>query len=510
MKSEDKQDIARELAPVAPLGRRLSDLSDGRKSPFLKEELLDKVRYFAILVITEMAEKLLGKKLFVKIFGDELDLVSRSTKYLLQALLESRVLETFSFFPTPPDWPKIIYATSSLTPVQRESGRETKLVGSNGDAVALDHDAAARVALAEALERHSLCVYNPDRLVKGSFEELKSQGAVNPQKFSAFSEKQLENLDYRKRHWFDETTVFRWIEAKSLLDNRKYLVPAQLVFMFYELLEGEPIIRRTTTSGAAAGSSWKMAAYNALCETIERDSFMIFWLNRLAPPKIDLSSVQSEFLQNILKETRKHNISIEVLDLTTDLGVPTVGAISLDQQGRYPIHISTRTGLDIQSAIERVVLDHLKVGLWDSFFPEETTREINALAPRLRSIRHRQIFWADPPNQKEIEFLLKGPTTKTFKKEKTETSYSQRLQVLTNIIKNQGLEAYLVDATSTAAKDAGLIVLMSLIPGLYPMYLDEDYKYLGIKRLYDSPVKMGYLKNPRREEEMNQTPHPFV
>jgi ribosomal protein S12 methylthiotransferase accessory factor len=56
----------------------------------------------------------------------------------------------------------------------------------------------------------------------------------------------------------------------------------------------------------------------------------------------------------------------------------------------------------------------------------------------------------------------------------------------------------------------GFRVVKVVIPNLHPLYLDEKHPYLGGKRLYDVPVKLGFLKNPRKEDEFNKISHPFL
>jgi len=60
------------------------------------------------------------------------------------------------------------------------------------------------------------------------------------------------------------------------------------------------------------------------------------------------------------------------------------------------------------------------------------------------------------------------------------------------------------------AKEFGLTILASLVPRLCPLYLNEHYKCLGVRRLYEAPVRMGIFKNPKKEEEMNPVPHPML
>ncbi|MBI2003774.1 MAG: hypothetical protein HYS78_02250 [Parcubacteria group bacterium] len=128
------------------------------------------------------------------------------------------------------------------------------------------------------------------------------------------------------------------------------------------------------------------------------------------------------------------------------------------------------------------------------------------------NITQRGLWWSQLKSIKKIEWLLKGPEKSLAirKNESVEESFSVKLDELKNLFSKSGYEIYLADATSLLAEKYGLYIVMSLIPGFYPLYLDERYKYLGIERLYNLPIKLGYLKEARREEEINIVPHPMM
>src|SRR3989344_3167169 len=280
------------------------------EKPFSGSSFLNAILARIVSMFLEALETLLGKKLFTKGFGDELDYIEPKILRFVLRLVDENIIRSMSFKYPIPDWPKVICAHLSLEPITVPSGIPREISGSVGDGAAFDHNTAATKALAECLERYSVCNYDPNGLIRGSFSELKNKGALDPNLFKAFSDKQLKDPVYYKNHYFDHSTRFSWTRAISFIDEKQFFVPAQLVFLLYETLEGEPIIRGMTTSGAAAGSSREMAAYNAICEAIERDSFMIFWLNKLTSPVIDLSDTDksitgdvSLFSQKIINES---------------------------------------------------------------------------------------------------------------------------------------------------------------------------------------------------------------
>jgi ribosomal protein S12 methylthiotransferase accessory factor len=505
-----KEGLEREAAFIEPVHRRIASWTSEQEKPFAEKSLFAALAEKIFLKICKALESALAAKLFVKAFGDEFDFVDSGIKKLIAKLLDKEVIGSFRFHLPPSDWPKMICANAPLKQIKLPSGMVRQVGGTTGGGCGFDHNAAAGKALAEALERYSLCVYDPQKFIWGSFQELERRSAVDPRKFACFSEKQFKDRSYFKDHYFDAQTRFQWTHAQSLFDSQRYLVPAQLVFMPYERGEGEPIIRQTTTNGAAAGSSWEMAAYNALCEAIERDAFMIFWLNQLAPPKINLLNVQNPVLKAVLEQCRRCAINITLFDITTDLEIPTVLAVLLNTSGGgQAVQVSASADLDIEKAMLHAVPECLKAFFWKDI-SADAIQKVKALAPHLRTIEQRRIFWADRAKTKHMEFLFQGPEKPLRINKFAGLPDGKKLEAMKQILKNKNGEVYLADATSPLAKEAGLTVLMSLIPGLYPLYLNEHYKYLGIRRLYETPVRLGYLGEPKKEEELNPVPHPFL
>ena len=503
-------EIEREMAFISPIRSKIDDLISKEEIPFIARSAVNILIGKIFVKICEIVESLLGVQLFVKVFGDEFDHVDTKLKKLLNLLLIEGIIESFQFKLPIPEWPKVIYASASLNSIQLPSGISQRLSGTTGGGCALDYNTATEKALAEALERYSLSHYDPLNFIQGTFEDVKYKNPLDIRTFENFSEKQLQDPVYYKNHYFNEKTKFGWVLAQSFLDSKERIVPAQLAFLFYETGEGEPTIRQTTTNGAAAGSSWEMATYNAICENIERDSLMIFWLNRLAPPKIDLSSITDQKTKDVIDQCRRYRINLTVFDITTDLSVPVfLGVVLDDTKGRYAVHVSPRADLDSNAAIFHAVVDSLKVGVSKNVSMDEID-SANKKAQDLRTLDDRRLFWANPERLKDIEFLFQGLTRPVPGNKFATTTYSEKLAELKRIFETRQSEIYLVDVTAPAARESGLTVLMSIIPELYPLYLSEHFKYLGIKRLYDAPVKMGYLNTPRKEEEMNPVPHPML
>ena len=86
-----------------------------------------------------------------------------------------------------------------------------------------------------------------------------------------------------------------------------------------------------------------MALYNGICELIERDAFLIHWLNKISPPGIDHSAAKNPNVRRLLDLYRRYRIDVALFDITTDLGVPVIFAAVRDPSpGRPKLYVSMR------------------------------------------------------------------------------------------------------------------------------------------------------------------------
>jgi len=475
----------------------LDEYIDALENPFAEDAavlpILKKIgRKFAYSL-----ENFIGNKIYIKKQVSPLDHIPPKFRKVVARLVKEGII-TNCYNPRPiPDWPHI--------PALRIT-----CGGLNPAGCSLNYEEAAKKTIAECFERYSLTIYDNNKFIYGSWTELKSKGALNPRLFSGFSQNQMQKENYAK-HRLDDNSKFMWTEAKSIFDKKKYLAPAQLIYLGYKSEKEEPVIRQTTTSGAAAGSSYDMALYNALCEAVERDSFVIHWLNKIAPPRINLDDVINESVRRLLSEYKKFNIDFAVFDITTDLNIPSVLTVIRDNApGRIKVYAAPRADLDIENAIKSSLSEALVAGFINESTPEEIKIWSSKEQENIKNIKDRLIYWSDPKRTGEADFLYKGSFKTLSVNEHRGADAKEKLPALKEILKNLGFDAYVVDATVPLAKEFGLTVLASLVPQLCPLYLNEHYKYLGVRRLYEAPVRMGILKNPKKEEEMNLTPHPML
>ncbi|MCW1920577.1 YcaO-like family protein [Rhodobacter sp. KR11] len=143
------------------------------------------------------------------------------------------------------------------------------------------------------------------------------------------------------------------VPARDLLSGQIVPVPAQRVYLDWAATLGEPLICDATSTGCAAGATGAEATLTALWECIERDALALWWYGGApaAPLALDLIDRTQPRL-NWWLEARPR--VTRLYDLTTDIGLPVVAAVSSDPDGRNVALGSAARPLRAEAALSAV------------------------------------------------------------------------------------------------------------------------------------------------------------
>lgn len=398
------------------------------------------------------------------------------------------------------DEPKLysyaIYFRDKYSPISNEDAMAS--------GVSFNKKRALLKVLGETIERYLLSTNNNKKFIYKCYEELVSggQSALNPNDI-------IQVLDKRIRPQNALLTNLHWISGKSLLSNKNILVPAQLIYVPYVYDRTEVVLQRPISTGAAAGSSIDDALYRGICEVVERDAFMIAYLNKLPSPQVDLSSMRNKEIDNIINVFKRYRLEPIVLDLTTDLKIPAFAAIALDRTGLGPaVSVGLKAGFNVKEAIIGAIEESLMVrfGTRDQFAYEGLNNKGKKI---VSAIDDRTRFWFPLSSIEHLDFWLKSKILKKINIK--DFDYGKNtLKTAIELLKEKKMDLVYVDIADREIKRYGFTVLKVIIPQLHPLYLDESYPYLEGKRLYDTPVRMGFFKKARTENQLNKITHPFL
>ena len=233
-----------------------------------------------------------------------------------------------------------------------------------------------------------------------------------------------------------------WHRARHLRDGREVLLPADLC------LRRPPAAQDFAppfplSTGSAAGTSWHAAALHGLFELIERDAASLWWRGgsrgRAVPPAVEASA---QALLQALRAGVPAPRRSWLLDITTDIGVPAVAALSCGPDGfGFAFGLAARRTL--QAAARSAVLELCQIELAQAVV-EAKRRERGEAALNERDRSHLQratAINADScallhPASGEVEHLsIDAPDPQ------------DALQLIVRRLAERGIETYALDLT---------------------------------------------------------------
>ena len=361
----------------------------------------------------------------------------------------------------------------------------------------------ARVsALAESLERYCGVFDGTERRIRASFAML-GDVAIHPNACMGYSDRQYAERDASNRrghkaHWvpepFREDAEIEWTPLWSLSAEKTRYLPTSFCYFGYR--SPDPLFARADSNGCAAGSVPEEAVLQGLLELVERDAVAIWWYNRLQRPAVDLESADDPYVSALGRHYGELRRELWALDVTSDFGVPTFAAISkrVDTAEEDVIY-GFGAHLDPSVALVRALTElNQSLEAVPAGTGPESTQTYRGGPDAVRW--WRTVRTADAP------YLMPDPE-----------AAPRRLQDFKNVASDDLLQDILLCARMAAARgieilvldqtrpDVGLPVVRVVAPGLR-----HFWARFGPGRLYDVPVREGWLPRPLEERELN----PFV
>lgn len=354
----------------------------------------------------------------------------------------------------------------------------------------------------EAIERYSGIYQGDEPRINAKLADL-DELAIHPARCLLFSETQYQNREELNQKaivdhdWipkpFDETQAIDWTPVWSLTEQRHKYLPAAFCYYDYKLPK-EHRFCSADSNGNAAGGTLEDAILQGFLELVERDSVAIWWYNRLSRPGVDLASFNDPYLLDLQDWYRHQQRELWVLDLTTDLNIPAFAAVSrYIGGGDERIINGYGAHFDAKIAISRAVTEVNQIGF-------AVDRQYDSTAPD--SALHYWFTQATLANQSYLAPCSQQPA-------KLHADYPQQWsddihQDVLNCVetaRQAGLEMLVLNQTRP---DIGLPVVKAIVPGLR-----HFWSRFGAGRLYNVPVKLGWLPTPLTEKQMNPMPMVF-
>ncbi|ACB53447.1 hypothetical protein cce_4099 [Crocosphaera subtropica ATCC 51142] len=380
------------------------------------------------------------------------------------------------------------------------------MIGRSGGTARTDQQAKCS-SFCEAIERYSGVFQGDEIRQKGRYQQMEHP-TIHPNACLNFSLTQYQtrqewNTNYsRSLDWyqrvpepFDEEREIDWTPLWSLTSQTfKYLPTA---YCYY----GYPIPSQpdcwADSNGCAAGNTIEEAILQGLMELIERDGAALWWYNRLKKPKVDLDSFNEPYFEALKDYYKTLHREFWVLDLTSDLKIPTFAAISRRTDREVEdIIFDFGTHFDPKIGIYRALNGMNKI------LQAVLTANLDGTTRYPSSMSHIAIQWWKTATLENQSYLIPNETVSSRRySDYLSWGREDLLEDITTcqqILEQKGMELLVLDQTRP---DIGLKVVKVVVPGLR-----HFWKRLGPGRLYEIPVQLGWLEKSLKENELNPFP----
>ncbi|MFM9859104.1 TOMM precursor leader peptide-binding protein [Pseudoxanthobacter sp. M-2] len=351
--------------------------------------------------------------------------------------------------------------------------------------------------LAESVERHSSMQAEGLPARRASRDEL-GEAAVSPEAIHLFSAAQVArgtppdssppHLDRVPGPVASDAPI-HWTDAWSLTHGRVRHVPLALCVHGYRPPSaGADSALTAHSTGCASGNTIEEAVLQGFLEVAERDAIAVWWYNRCPRPGVDLASFRDPFFDESVARFDARDMDLAVIDITNDLGIAAMVATVSDRRTGGQIRLGIGCHLEPRIAISRAICELHQMmpyvqavaglagySVLKRWMAEATLASEPHVAPR----DGPRITRADLGDQSRGDVL-----------EEVELCVAKAAAL--------GHETLVLDMTRS---DIGFPVARVIVPGLRNLT-----PAFAPGRLYDLPVRLGWLDRPRREEEMNPVP----
>ncbi len=420
------------------------------------------------------------------------------------------IINSVHFEDLPPGAPSIFFARSTpadLSPICGQSALNF------GDAASIDPNRTILKAVGESVERYCSAQYEKESMLLSTYEQLDVE-AVHPDKFALFSQNQYSDPSFPYVP-LTATTLCNWVKGYSLTRECEVYVPAAYVFVPYQFEQpDEPAFHDPISTGLACGPNLTFAIYKGIMEVIERDAFMIAWQNQIEPPKLDPLEAKNPFFQKLLNAMEGMPLTYHVNYLTLDINVPVIQVI-LTSASNLPPYTVMGIGADLNptqaltQALEEAYLTFLGMYKYIDAKPDFKLEPHyrNVTTPILHGLAHAMF----PELGNSIKFLTESKREISINdiENASNTSLVENIRSLVSFLKEKDLEVIVAELTTPDIDEAGFKVARVIIPGMQPLDINHNWRYLGGERLYSVPHDLGFSKAPTFEDALNQNPHLF-
>lgn len=402
----------------------------------------------------------------------------------------------------PADEPRIY--TAAVDRAHPETLTDGVFVPPAEGGAAMSREAALTAAVGEAVERYSAAIYRDSELLAAAYDDLDS--ALDPTEVVAFSPNQRATGAVPE-NYYEPGDELRWVAGEHVADGAAIQVPAQLVYLSYDMRD-RPFVRAPISTGLATGLERTGAIRRGLLEVVERDAFMLYYLTESPLPSVRVPEREGP-VGTLCQRLERSGIDWHLLDARTDLGIPVLVAVLVDRHGTPEVTVAAAAAADARKAAQSALEEAIQTRRYQQHLRSRrgSRPSLSALSAAEVDREARLLGWGERGAVTELGFWTDSEPTTTLSELATETAALDANNVVSTV--TDTWDVYTVDVTTRDVAAAGFTVVRVLAPAAQPLYLTESHRYWGGERLSTVPVARGHISAPPAPTDLNDHPHPF-
>lgn len=368
---------------------------------------------------------------------------------------------------------------------------------------------AILLSVYEATERLFSLHVDYATLTSGSFLDL-HPSAVHPGEFILPRSWEYEQCSYAYVRYRDSLNL-HWLPVYQIAqdDVIPRLIPASLAVTGYSLQHPDERISPILSTGFAAGTRLAQTILRGIYELVERDAFMIAWLNRLSCPRLQVRSTSSSICES-LRQLSDEGFTVDFVDLTTDLKIPVVLSVIEHRVPKLRPNNCKIFGLGCQLNPERALvksyIEALRMLLNYYEFSED-----DEMSVRDFDLYANNSFF-DKSYFQKTSFLNESSQVMSLEQIPNHAAddHERDLRTCLSALYSKGAELFFADFTPDELRDTSYCLTRVFISKLQPHLYEHDLWRLDNPRITQAPVAMGHRKVPLNEDDLNLLPNPFT
>jgi ribosomal protein S12 methylthiotransferase accessory factor len=366
----------------------------------------------------------------------------------------------------------------------------------------LTRDTALWATVGEACERYAMHYVAEGASVFSRRDQL-GGASIDPNKLILFSDEQYsrEHFPYGR---VEPGQARYWGTGVDLVTGDPVYLPVELYSAAFSMTENCPALDATYSTGCAAGPNYEKAIYSGLCEVIERDAFMFYWLAKTTPPALSFSALRDFLPAGLLNLADYPHVELSLRWLRSDVDLPCV-ACFIRPKYAPGFALGAACHPDWRIAVEKAIVESFHTLNWTTDL--DRWRSGPMLKDEVRDFPDHVRYYLEPANVESIGFLVAGgeDTDESSAFLSRFAGRSASLSATVGDLDSLGYQPIAVERTGEDLESVGMFAIHVVVPGMQNLHVGLGTEHRDPRRIQ----RIGAALGIRVPTQLYLEPHPF-